>query len=354
MVYQGCPNRCVYCNERITAGTHPDRITADLIDRTVVQCLSTVKKPADHLQIAFYGGNFTGMDRKYQEELLDNAESYVRKGLVQSIRISTRPDYIDSERIALLKQYSVQTVEIGAQSMVDEVLERSKRGHTSGDVRQAVRLLKESGIETGVHLMVGLPGDTAAGFAYTVDEIITLHPHMVRIHPTVVFEKTELANLYRHGDYTPLALSEAVRLCKDALVKFRRAEIAVIRLGLQMTAEMERDGAIVAGPYHPAFRSLVESSLLYDMTIRLLTGFEMKEHACTFRLNPKDISDFRGNRNANIDLLRERFRLSEITIETQPEQPRGTIVMIMGGEIYGIDRESFVKSQETEFRRKLV
>lgn len=344
VIYQGCPNRCVYCNERITAGTHPDRITADSIDRTVMQYLSTVKKPDDHVQIAFYGGNFTGIDRDYQEQLLDSADSYVRKGFAQSIRISTRPDYIDETRIALLTRHAVQTVELGAQSMVDKVLERSKRGHSSDDVRRAVRLLKESGIETGVHLMVGLPGDTETCFEYTVDEIITLKPHMVRIHPTVVFEKTELADVYRHGNYTPLALSEAVRLCKNALVKFRRAGIPVIRLGLQMTGEMEREGAIVAGPHHPAFRSLVESSLLYDMAACLLTGIEVKEHACTFCLNPKDVSDFRGNRNGNIDLLRKSFNLSEITIETRSEQPRGKIVMIMEGKLYGIDRESFVRS----------
>ena len=338
VVYQGCPNRCVYCNERITAGSHPDRITADLIDRTVAQYLSTVKRLDDHIQIAFYGGNFTGMDRDYQKELLDNAESYVRKGLVQSIRISTRPDYIDEERIALLKQYSVQTVEIGTQSMVDEVLQRSKRGHTSGDVRRAVRLLKDSGIETGVHLMVGLPGDTEEGFKYTVEEIITLHPHMIRVHPTIVFEQTELAVLYRNGDYTPITLSEAVRFCKDALVKFERAGIPLIRLGLQMTVEMERDGAIVAGPHHPAFRSLVKSSVFYDMASRLLTGVEPRGHACTFRLNPKEVSDFRGNRNSNIERLRKHFHLSELAIETRPEQPRGALVMLMGGKTYGIDR----------------
>ena len=336
VVYQGCPNRCVYCNERITAGTHPVRITADLIDRTVARYLSTVKRSNDHIQIAFYGGNFTGMNRQYQKELLHKAESHVREGLVQSIRISTRPDYIDRDCIAFLKRYSVQTVEIGAQSMVDEVLQWSKRGHTSGDVRRAVRLLKDAGIETGVHIMAGLPGDGEAGFEHTVNETIDLRPHMVRIHPTIVFDETELADLYRNGDYVPLSMSEAVGLCKHALGKFKRAGIPVIRLGLQMTGEMERDGAIVAGPHHPAFRSLVESSLLYDEASRLLSGIETKRHACcTFHLNPKDVSDFRGNRNGNITLLRERFRLSEISIETHVQQPRGTVIVIMEEKTYG-------------------
>ncbi|MBN2686633.1 MAG: radical SAM protein, partial [Deltaproteobacteria bacterium] len=241
---------------------------------------------------------------------------------------STRPDYIDEERIAVLKRYSVQTVEIGAQSMIDGVLERSKRGHTSHHVRRAVDLLKNSGFETGIHLMAGLPGDTHEGFRYTVDEVIALRPHMIRIHPTVVLAETELADMYRRGDYTPLTLSEAVSLCGDALGKFEVAGIPVIRMGLQMTEEMERKGAIVAGPHHPAFRSLVQSSLLYARASELLAGAGSRGKVCTFRLNPKDVSDFRGKGNGNIELLKDRFHLPDIRIITEPEQPRGTVVMV--------------------------
>jgi histone acetyltransferase (RNA polymerase elongator complex component) len=328
VTYKGCSHRCVYCNVRITAGDCPESITGERIDHTVAQYLRTVKRHDDHIQIAFYGGSFTGMSTAYQEELLNRAEYHVHKGHAESIRISTRPDYIDDRSVALLQRYSVRTVEIGAQSMVDDVLERSRRGHDSRHVRRAVGLLKRSGFETGLHLMAGLPGDTPEGFRYTVDQVIALGPHMIRIHPTVVLAGTELADMYRHGDYTPLTLSEAVSLCGDALGKFEGAGIPVIRMGLQMTDKMERKGAIVAGPHHPSFRSLVQSSLLYERTGTLLKGTGIQGRGCTFRINPQDASDFRGKGNVNIELLKQRFHLPDIRIMTDRGQTRGTVALV--------------------------
>jgi histone acetyltransferase (RNA polymerase elongator complex component) len=323
VIYGGCPNRCVFCNERITAGNYPDRLTEDTIRNICDRHLKNSERKFD--QIAFYGGNFTGIDRDYQIELLDIAQSYVNAGMVNSIRISTRPDYIDDNRLELLTRYSVSTVEIGAQSMVDEVLSLSGRGHSSEDVRAAVRLLKKKGIETGVHLMVGLPGDTRERFEYTVEEIIRIRPDTLRIHPTIVFKDTLLAKSYLEGEYWPLTLDDAVDLCKHALLRFQKADIPVIRLGLHTTKEMETDHNIIAGPFHPAFRSLVEGAIFLDMASDLLKSAELKDKDIVFSVAPKDVSNLRGMKNRNIKILKESFNLTEIQVRENTMQERWSL-----------------------------
>jgi len=330
VVYKGCPNRCVFCNERITAGTHPDRITETHFRDTVDTYLKRSGKGAGGIQIAFYGGNFTGIDGDYQEELLSYARSYIREGTVGSVRVSTRPDYIDEEVVDRLRQYDVTTVELGAQSFIDEVLDRSRRGHSARDVVDAVMLLKDQGFETGLHLMAGLPGDTKERFYYTVDETVRLKPDTVRIHPTVIFKETALADSYRQGTYHPLSMEEAVALSKYALVRFTQADIRVIRIGLQMTAEMEEAGTIVAGPHHPAFRSLVDGSLFFDMAAGLLKGTHPGNHGVTFIASPHDVNSVRGLNNRNIHELTARFHLEEITVKADPDQQRNSLVLEAG------------------------
>lgn len=326
VLHKGCPNRCVFCNERIAAGGYPERITADTVRAVCDRHLKGGERKFD--QIAFYGGSFTGMDPDYQTELLDTANGYIDAGMVGSIRISTRPDYIDDERMDLLVRYRVSTVEIGAQSMVDEVLAAAGRGHSSEDVRAALRLLKEAGMKTGVHLMAGLPGDTRGGFARTVEEIIGLHPDTVRIHPTVVFKGTPLERAYRSGMYEPLTLDGAVDLCKEALLRFQEAGIPVIRLGLHTTKEMLSDGNIVAGPFHPAFRSLVEGSLFLDMAAGLLESAGPKRQEVVFSVAPQDVSNLRGMRNRNIRILKESFDIPSISVREDTEQERGSLRII--------------------------
>ena len=326
VIYRGCPNRCVFCNERITAGDYPDRLTEDTIRNICDRHLKNSGRRFD--QIAFYGGNFTGINRDYQIELLDIAQSYVNAGMVNSIRISTRPDYIDDDRIELLTRYNVSTVEIGAQSMVDEVLSLSGRGHSSEDVRNAVRLLKKKGIETGVHLMVGLPGDTRKRFEYTVEEIIRIRPDTVRIHPTIVFKDTALAKSYFEGEYRPPTLDNAVELCKHALLRFQKADIPVIRLGLHTTREMETDNNIIAGPFHPAFRSFVEGAIFLDMASNLLKSADLKNRDIVFSVAPKDVSNLRGMKNRNIKILKESFNLAEIHVRENAKQERWSLRII--------------------------
>jgi len=342
VIYHGCPNRCVFCNEKITAGDFPDRITEDTFRETVYRYLNNKRRKADNIQIAFYGGNFTGIDRTYQTRLLGFAQHFIEKGLVNSIRISTRPDYIDNESLNLLENSHVRTVEIGAQSMVDEVLNLSNRGHSAADVKNGIRILKKRGFETGIHLMVGLPGDTGSRFEYTVDETIALHPDTVRIHPTIVFSDTALAESYRNGDYRPMTIGEAIEHCKYALMKFEKADIPVIRLGLQTTREMEEDDSIVAGPFHPAFRSLVEGSIFLDMASSLLEQTRIRDKEITFTVSPGDVSNLRGLRNQNLSTLKGQFKLTKISVKTDPDQERGMLVMNGREKLYEKRRSAII------------
>ncbi|MDO8722137.1 MAG: radical SAM protein [Syntrophales bacterium] len=329
VVHQGCPHRCIYCNEEkaVGEGAYPSAITETSFRETVYYYLGNSRRKKGPVQIAFYGGNFTGIDREYQRELLEMAGVFIRQGKVDSIRISTRPDCIDEACLDFLEGFSVKTVEIGAQSMVDDVLRLSLRGHSSSDIRHAVGLLKKRGFETGVHLMVGLPGDNPDGFALSVEETVALRPHTVRIHPTLVFSGTGLAEAFHRGDYKPLTMPEAIAACKYAVGKFTSAGIPVIRLGLQTTPEMEKAGSIVAGPFHPAFRSLVEEDIFFDMASLILSKLEIEGREVTFFLSPGDISSFRGQQNRNVKAIKNKFCLKAISLSIDPEQQKGCLIV---------------------------
>jgi len=239
---------------------------------------------------------------------------YIAHGQVDGVRISTRPDDIDPDGMDVLRELHVKTVEIGAQSLVDEVLSASRRGHSSADVSKATRILKAQGFEVGLHLMIGLPGDSREYFYRTVDAAIALAPDMVRIHPTLVFRDTPLAEAFYRGDYRPLTLAEALEYCKYAKKRFHEAGIPVIRLGLQSTPEMEETGAVVAGPYHQAFGSLVAASDFLDQSFALLRGRDWRDQWVTFHVPPRQESAFRGDRSENLRILTEYFHLGGIKV----------------------------------------
>lgn len=344
ITHHGCPHKCIYCNIHKISGMPPRMVNEQTFNETVRTSLKRANGKS--AQIAFYGGDFTGLDEEDQRRLLGYVRPLIRQGMVNDIRISTRPDSITRESLSLLKEYNVSTVEIGAQSLVDDVLRRCERGHTADDVRKAMELLREGGFKTGVHLMAGLPGDNRKRFEYTVNETIALKPDMVRIHPTLVFENTELATLYLTGNYTPLTLDEAVEWCKYALEKFENAGISVIRLGIQTNSELEKEGSLLAGPYHPAFRAVVEESITYDMASSLLSHENVENKDVTFFVSPEDLSYFRGQRNKNIEKLKRSFPFSFLQIVRDPGMKSGTLVVKVGGKI--IETKRFGKPQTEE------
>ncbi len=228
------------------------------------------RDPNRYTEISFYGGTFLGLAKEQIQLLLATAAGYVRKGVVDGIRFSTRPDTIDAERLELIAPYPVTTVELGVQSMRDDVLAHSARGHTAEETRRAVTLLADRPYQIGLQMMIGLPGDTAAGALSTGRQLAGLNPDFVRIYPTVVFKGSPLARWYQQGRYEPLSLEAAVALCAELYLIFARHEIPVIRMGLQAGPELEADRDLMAGPFHPAFGELVRSAVWQDAISRHL------------------------------------------------------------------------------------
>lgn len=254
--FGGCPHQCVFCDQKgITGSTSLPGL--DEVRATIETYLSTWKGKGEK-EAAFYGGSFTGLPVDVQKGYLSTAGAFVKSGRLDSLRLSTRPDYIDEKIIALVKEYGVATVELGVQSMVDEVLRASGRGHTASQTAEAVCLLKASGIKTGLQFMPGLPGDTRETVIVTVHEIIKLTPDFVRVYPSIVLKDTPLHKMYLAGDYRPWELKEMVEVCAEAKKRLDEAGIPIIRMGLQTTDKLME--SIVAGPFHPSFRQLVEAA----------------------------------------------------------------------------------------------
>lgn len=329
IAHLGCPYRCIYCNQDRIIHPAPAIATSEEITEEIERCLKLgAHKREDYrtVQVAFYGGSFTALPIEIQRGFLHSVAPFLREGKVHSLRISTRPDYCSPECLAILKQHRVATIELGVQSMDDEVLRISERGYTGKQVREAARALHRANFEIGMQLMIGLPGDSAQAFASTVEEVIAMRPHFIRLYPTLVIQGTRLEGWFRAGRYRPLSLEEAVSLAKEALRRFRQASIPVIRMGLQPSPSLNEPGTIVAGPFHPAFRQLVESSLLYEQAASLLEGSKIQgPRSLTFLISPKDISNFYGQGGQNIRRLRETFGLREITVKPDPQQRRGTV-----------------------------
>ena len=325
--FAGCRERCLFCNQKTMAREAPSPSAVQTFLQEVLPKTFAAFQNRER-QIAFYGGSFTAMDLDAQVRYLEAVQPFLSSGLVGSLRVSTRPDVLDEGTLSLLRHYGVKTVEIGAQSMDPEVLDLSLRGHTPAHTASATERLKNRGFRVGLQLMIGLPGDTLPRFLSTLDAVIGLRPDFVRIHPTLVFEEAPLSSLWRDGTYTPLSLAEAVHWLKIGLLRLESASIPVARLGLQPTKELE--AYLLAGPYHPALRQLVDSSLAYDMASHLLMTSGEEHEGARLLCHPKDLSNVRGQGNENLRRLKSGFPLADISIEGDGQVPRGCLVLELG------------------------
>ncbi len=298
----GCPNRCSFCDQNIITGTVKLPSSDDIEDAVNTAKLSANYNPKT-TELAFFGGSFTAIDREYMIELLESAFRSVKCGDICGIRISTRPDCIDDEVLEILKQYGVSAIELGAQSMCDEVLTLNNRGHYALDVKKASELIKSFGFQLGLQMMTGLYKSTYETDKFTAEEIIKLKPDTVRIYPTITLSGTYLESLVNSGEYIPPTLEDTVDLCAELLDLFELHGIKVIRTGLH-TIEQER---YVAGPWHPAFRELCDSKRYYNKIIKLLP----QKGEYILHVNPKEISKVTGNKKANIiKLTRLGYKVS--------------------------------------------
>lgn len=296
--HEGCPHMCSFCNQKTISGS-VKKLTKEDIDEAV-RIATEHEYDKANSEIAFFGGSFTAIDKEYMTYLLESAYPYVKNGLFKGIRCSTRPDAIDSEILNILKKYGVTSIELGAQSMSDKVLELNDRGHTAQDVVRASELIKEHGFELGLQMMTGLYGDTDETAIETAKKIISLKPETVRIYPTVVLGNTRLASLYEKGEYTPQTVDEAVNLCSKLLDMFNEASIKVIRLGLHSGGNVE--AGFIAGAYHPAFRELCESRLYLEKCCKFINDNNITGNI-TIYVSPAEISKMTGQKRSNIECL---------------------------------------------------
>ena len=318
-----CPNRCVFCNQNSISGCYDQPSLAEV--RNVIENrLSTMPVEDDncHIEIGFFGGNFTGIDEFMQREYLSLASSYLREGKIRGIRLSTRPDYITDDSLKLLNEYSVTTIELGAQSLDDEVLKLAGRGHTVADVERASGLIKGAGYCLGLQMMTGLPGDTKEKSLYTARRIIELGAECTRIYPTLVIKGTELEDLYRKGLYKPQSLEEAVSLAADLYVLFKDAGVDIIRMGLHPSENLTAENDLLAGPFHISFRQLVESeiwrryfALICDSWFSLGILPEKEDTTLTIQddnilieVSTNELNQAIGYNGHNRDFLHTRFR----------------------------------------------
>ncbi len=296
--HNGCPNQCSFCNQRTISGTASQPTPEDV----AAACEKAMQGGCEDafVQLAFFGGSFTAIDRDYMVSLLEAAQPYIKSGFLNGgIRVSTRPDFIDDEILSLLKKYGVRAIELGAQSMDDNVLALNQRGHTASDVENAARLIKLSGFELGLQMMTGLYGSTDEDSIATAQKFILLSPDTVRIYPTVVLPGTMLAELYISGKYRVQPLDETVELCSHLLEMFDKADINVIRLGLH--AQQDVCDGYLAGGYHPALRELCEGEIYFRKIKAALEGKSQGSYEIT--VSSLEISKAVGQKKKNITRL---------------------------------------------------
>ena len=297
--HSGCPHQCSFCNQKAISGQHR-QVTPDDVDRAAKIALENPDSKGG--EIAFFGGSFTAIDRGTMISLLSAAHKYVADGSFRGIRVSTRPDAIDDEICKILKQYGVTAVELGAQTMDDEVLCLNRRGHTCADVVNASKMLKSYGFELGLQMMTGLYGSTDKDSIETARKIIELRPSTVRIYPTVVLENTPLAELYRQGIYIPQTVDSAAELCAELLLMFNEADITVIRTGLHSGGDVE--GEYIAGAYHPAFKELCEGRIYLKKALEFIKQNKIEKGEIEIHVSPKAVSQMTGQKKTNIQTLR--------------------------------------------------
>lgn len=306
----GCKELCVFCNQRKISGSQKPYDRDDilrLLDDAVFE-------EGREYELAFYGGSFTAIPLPQQIKLLHAVRKHIDKGLISSIRISTRPDAINEEKLKILKDYSVKTIELGAQSMSDRVLSLSGRGHSAEAVIISSELIKKQGFKLGLQMMTGLPGSNDATDIETAKKIASLEPDFVRIYPTVVVKGTALEQMLKEGNYKEHSVEDAVRVCAEIIPVFEKKGIKIIRLGLNPTEDLG-ENFVIGGAYHPALGELANSRLMLNIVKDMLNKVILeKDKTLKIYVNPKLVSQLIGQRRANIVRLKKEYQIKEIKV----------------------------------------
>ncbi|MBE7053721.1 MAG: radical SAM protein [Ruminococcaceae bacterium] len=313
----GCPHDCVFCNQKKITGTKKP-FECDMAVQTIEENLKTISKNDDkYVEIAFFGGSFTAIEDEIFKKLCLIGKKYIDEKKVDALRCSTRPDCIDEDKLRFMKECGFKTIELGVQSTDETVLLKSGRGHTKEDVFLASRLIKESGIDLGLQMMIGLPFDTEEKTLDTAKDLISLNPSCVRVYPTLTLEGTRLFDMYKEGEYTPWSLDRCIPVLAKVLNMFYENNINVVRVGLQTTDEINENTVI--GPYHASIRELAESEIYKNKIEKLF----LKDGLTVF-VNDKEISKAIGNKKSNITYFKEKYGIN-IKICKNPLVKKGEV-----------------------------
>lgn len=298
-----CPFQCIFCDQSKIAGIEKLPNDMEILEK-IETYLQTM--PGDsEVQLAYFGGNFTGIPTDRQEHFLKLVSPFIEQGRISGIRLSTRPDYINDEVLSILKKNHVTSIELGAQSFDEDVLRKSRRGHTAVITETASKMILEHGFSLGLQMMVGLPGDSPESSMYTARKIVQLGAADTRIYPTLVIKGTRMERMYREKKYRPLDLSEAVERCADLIPVFEDAGVNILKVGLHPSDGLLSGEELVAGPFHQSFRELVETHIwkkrLEHLTLQPGEGIEIK-------VGPGQINHAIGHRSANRKMLEKVFK----------------------------------------------
>lgn len=299
----GCPHDCAFCNQRKITGVDTE-ITPEYVENRIKTFFSTIPDNDSKVEIAFFGGSFTAISMDLQENFLKVAAEFSDK--ICGIRVSTRPDAIDEEVLALLKKYNVTEIELGAQSSDDSVLTLNNRGHLFFNTASASRLIKSSGFRLGLQMMVGMYGSSPEKDIKTAEDIIALKPDSTRIYPTLTLKGTALEKYYLSGEYVPYDIETAIEVSSEILSRFRESNITVLRIGLHSEEGLNSD-TIIAGPYHPAFGELTENRIRRNEIENKIIKNNLRNCELIINCNPWEVSKIIGHKKCNYTYFKEKY-----------------------------------------------
>lgn len=362
--HMGCPHQCVFCNQHKITGVDTTVTPAEIKEKIAAHT-DAITRPY-YVEAAFYGGSFTALTLERQRELLAPAADFLQRGKIHGIRLSTRPDCITEKNLLLLQEMGVKTIELGAQSFADKVLQKAERGHLAEDTFQAAALIKKAGFKLGVQLMPGLPGENEESLQLMLESTLQIKPDLVRIYPTLVLKGTKLAEMYAAGEYQPLSLEQAIDTAARLKLAFEENGIRVIRTGLQSSEELDNPENVKGGPYDPAFGEMAENRIFLWQIQYLLQKLGASTGECVIYHAPCDTSKVRGVKKRNLIKLQELYpqlefhftaagRKGEITVEYNGEEDVSPLVRREAGPLQQRQPEVLLplaKHEERGYKKK--
>lgn len=336
--HEGCPHDCAFCNQARITGEEmkevvgpkfamENKVDSEFVIQTVDDYIKTINKTKDTtIELSFFGGTFTAININKQKSLLAVAKGYKDKGIINYIRLSTRPDYIDEKILDHLKSYDVDIIELGVQSLDDEVLIKSTRGHTADDVVKASKLINEYGFILGHQVMLGLPGDNKQKDIETALKSVAMKPKLCRIYPALTIKDTPMAYMYKHNKYKPYTLEECVDIAKEVYKIYIKENVNIIRVGLQPTDNIAEGQDVIAGPFHPAFRELVESTILNNSIYEVVTKNSLTDEII-INIHPSSISKLYADKKRYFIQLKDKLSDAKIKVINNKDLKKSEVII---------------------------